>query len=93
MLQESKMIEDLKREYDEKLKKLRQKEKEKKERMFKKLSLALLKDFKECENFLNEFNMLIEKFNCKNTKDAMNLINSLYIFNKNTDTIDNAEKQ
>ena len=43
----------------------------------------LLKDFKECENFLNEFNMLIEKFNCKNTKDAMNLINSLYIFNKN----------
>lgn len=61
--------------------------------MFKKLSLALLKDFKECENFLNEFNMLIEKFNCKNTKDAMNLINSLYIFNKNTDTIDNAIKQ
>lgn len=30
MLQESKMIENLKREYDEKLKKLRQKEKEKK---------------------------------------------------------------
>lgn len=35
MLYESKMIEDLKREYDEKLKKLRQKEKEKKERIYK----------------------------------------------------------
>ena len=45
MLQESKMIEELKREYDEKLKKLRQKEKEKKERIYKKLSVALLKDF------------------------------------------------
>ncbi|WP_245596333.1 hypothetical protein [Helicobacter rodentium] len=91
MLQESKMIEELKREYDEKLKKLRQKEKEKKERIYKKLSVALLKDFEECDNFINEFNLLIEKFDCKNTKDAMATINSLCSFNKNTDRIDDAK--
>ncbi|EHL8239395.1 hypothetical protein KE415_001821, partial [Campylobacter coli] len=45
MLKESKLIVELKREYDEKLKKLRQKEKENKERIYKKLSSALLKDF------------------------------------------------
>ncbi|EFU2380229.1 hypothetical protein P2W17_002017, partial [Campylobacter coli] len=47
MLKESKLIVELKREYDEKLKKLRQKEKENKERIYKKLSSALLKDFEE----------------------------------------------
>lgn len=36
MFKESKLIEELKREYDEKLKKLRQKEKENKERIYKK---------------------------------------------------------
>ena len=45
MLYESKMIEDLKREYDEKLKKLRQKEKEKKERIYKKTFISSLKRF------------------------------------------------
>ncbi|WP_104722824.1 hypothetical protein [Helicobacter mesocricetorum] len=91
MLQESKMIEDLKREYDEKIKRLRQKEKEKKESIYKKLSLALLKDFEICNNFMHEFNLLIEKFDCKNTKIAMDKINSLYDFNKNTDKIENAK--
>ncbi|EJQ1527101.1 hypothetical protein NZY10_001822, partial [Campylobacter jejuni] len=56
MLKESKLIVELKREYDEKLKKLRQKEKENKERIYKKLSSALLKDFEENKNFRNEFN-------------------------------------
>ncbi|HDZ5011441.1 TPA: hypothetical protein RTG60_001752, partial [Campylobacter jejuni] len=68
MLKESKLIEELKREYDEKLKKLRQKEKENKERIYKKLSSSLLKDFENNKDFRNEFNLLIEKFNCKNTK-------------------------
>ncbi|EAH6237327.1 hypothetical protein BXA09_08500 [Campylobacter upsaliensis] len=93
MLYESKMIEDLKREYDEKLKKLRQKEKEKKERIYKKLSLALLKDFEENDNFFNEFHMLIEKLNCKNTKNALEAISNLYNFNQNIDTINEAKKQ
>ncbi len=91
MLQESKMIEDLKREYDEKIKKLRQKEKEKKEGIYKKLSIALIKDFETCDNFIHEFNLLIKKLDCKNTKIAMDKINSLYDFNKNTDTIENAK--
>ncbi|AWI35151.1 hypothetical protein [Helicobacter apodemus] len=91
MLQESKMIEDLKREYDEKIKKLRQKEKEKKESIYKKLSMALLKDFETCGNFIDEFNILIKKLDCKNTKIAMDKVNSLYDFNKNTDTIENAK--
>ncbi|EAH6496825.1 hypothetical protein CJY53_08170, partial [Campylobacter coli] len=68
MLKESKLIEELKREYDEKLKKLRQKEKENKERIYKKLSSALFKDFEINEDFKNEFNLLVEKFDCKNTK-------------------------
>ncbi|EAI4202702.1 hypothetical protein AV756_09175, partial [Campylobacter coli] len=67
MLKESKLIEELKREYDEKLKKLRQKEKENKERIYKKLSSALFKDFEINEDFKNEFNLLVEKFDCKNT--------------------------
>ncbi|EJY1879823.1 hypothetical protein UXX08_002048, partial [Campylobacter coli] len=54
MLKESKLIEELKREYDEKLKKLRQKEKENKERIYKKLSSALFKDFEINEDFKNE---------------------------------------
>ncbi|EKE4746890.1 hypothetical protein OU096_001790, partial [Campylobacter coli] len=54
-LKESKLIEELKREYDEKLKKLRQKEKENKERIYKKLSSALFKDFEINEDFKNEF--------------------------------------
>ena len=58
MLKESKLIEELKREYDEKLKKLRQKEKENKERIYKKLSSALFKDFEINEDFKNEFNLL-----------------------------------
>ncbi|EAI4040309.1 hypothetical protein CAG88_08235, partial [Campylobacter jejuni] len=62
MLKESKLIEELKREYDEKLKKLRQKEKENKERIYKKLSSALFKDFEINEDFKNEFNLLVEKF-------------------------------
>ncbi|ECO1992654.1 hypothetical protein FYH52_07710, partial [Campylobacter jejuni] len=66
MLKESKLIEELKREYDEKLKKLRQKEKENKERIYKKLSSALFKDFEINEDFKNEFNLLVEKFDCKN---------------------------
>ncbi|ELP9436892.1 hypothetical protein QTN12_001975, partial [Campylobacter coli] len=57
MLKESKLIEELKREYDEKLKKLRQKEKENKERIYKKLSSALFKDFEINEDFKNEFNL------------------------------------
>ncbi|EAH7923861.1 hypothetical protein BB963_06965, partial [Campylobacter jejuni] len=61
MLKESKLIEELKREYDEKLKKLRQKEKENKERIYKKLSSALFKDFEINEDFKNEFNLLVEK--------------------------------
>ncbi|EAL6323207.1 hypothetical protein FYY13_08510, partial [Campylobacter coli] len=65
MLKESKLIEELKREYDEKLKKLRQKEKENKERIYKKLSSALFKDFEINEDFKNEFNLLVEKFDCK----------------------------
>ncbi|EAJ1003229.1 hypothetical protein GZ679_001890, partial [Campylobacter jejuni] len=64
MLKESKLIEELKREYDEKLKKLRQKEKENKERIYKKLSSALFKDFEINEDFKNEFNLLVEKFDC-----------------------------
>ncbi|EAJ3634386.1 hypothetical protein ACME6X_001508, partial [Campylobacter jejuni] len=60
MLKESKLIEELKREYDEKLKKLRQKEKENKERIYKKLSSALFKDFEINEDFKNEFNLLVE---------------------------------
>ncbi|ELC8695786.1 hypothetical protein QYA05_001974, partial [Campylobacter coli] len=59
MLKESKLIEELKREYDEKLKKLRQKEKENKERIYKKLSSALFKDFEINEDFKNEFNLLV----------------------------------
>ncbi|ECO5741951.1 hypothetical protein FYG96_08595, partial [Campylobacter jejuni] len=66
MFKESKLIEELKREYDEKLKKLRQKEKENKERIYKKLSSALFKDFEINEDFKNEFNLLVEKFDCKN---------------------------
>ncbi|ECL4284499.1 hypothetical protein FTJ34_09280, partial [Campylobacter jejuni] len=69
MFKESKLIEELKREYDEKLKKLRQKEKENKERIYKKLSSALFKDFEINEDFKNEFNLLVEKFDCKNTKN------------------------
>ncbi|EOH2613005.1 hypothetical protein ACLW12_001745, partial [Campylobacter jejuni] len=65
MFKESKLIEELKREYDEKLKKLRQKEKENKERIYKKLSSALFKDFEINEDFKNEFNLLVEKFDCK----------------------------
>ncbi|EGW5866282.1 hypothetical protein JGS13_001471 [Campylobacter coli] len=61
MLKESKLIEELKREYDEKLKKLRQKEKENKERIYKKLSSALFKDFEINEDFKNEFNLSISK--------------------------------
>ncbi|MBX2464891.1 hypothetical protein I8774_02630, partial [Campylobacter jejuni] len=60
MFKESKLIEELKREYDEKLKKLRQKEKENKERIYKKLSSALFKDFEINEDFKNEFNLLVE---------------------------------
>ena len=91
MLQESKLIEDLKREYNEKLKKLRQKEKEKKERLYKKLSMALLKDFEECRNFINEFNSLIEKLDCTNTKNIMKIIKELYAFNKKQDKIENTK--
>ncbi|EKD4609596.1 hypothetical protein ORR31_002018, partial [Campylobacter coli] len=67
MFKESKLIEELKREYDEKLKKLRQKEKENKERIYKKFSSELFKDFEINEDFKNEFNLLVEKFDCKNT--------------------------
>lgn len=42
MLKESKLIEELKREYDEKLKKLRQKEKENKERIYKKTFIGTI---------------------------------------------------
>ncbi|APA60658.1 hypothetical protein DNA05_09040 [Campylobacter coli] len=93
MLKESKLIVELKREYDEKLKKLRQKEKENKERIYKKLSSALLKDFEENKNFRNEFNSLIEKFNCENTKRILEIINNLYDFNHKSDKINTAKKQ
>ncbi|MBX9219844.1 hypothetical protein [Campylobacter coli] len=79
MLKESKLIEELKREYDEKLKKLRQKEKENKERIYKKLSSALFKE--------------VEKFDCKNTKNILDKINNLYDFNHRNDKIDTAKKQ
>lgn len=85
MLKESKLIEELKREYDEKLKKLRQKEKENKERIYKKLSSALFKDFEINEDFKNEFNLLVEKFDCKNTKNILDKINNLYDFNHRND--------
>lgn len=42
MFKESKLIEELKREYDEKLKKLRQKEKENKERIYKKIFISTI---------------------------------------------------
>ncbi|HDZ5008048.1 TPA: hypothetical protein RTG68_001632 [Campylobacter jejuni] len=93
MLKESKLIEELKREYDEKLKKLRQKEKENKERIYKKLSSSLLKDFENNKDFRNEFNLLIEKFNCKNTKNILEIINNLYDFNYRNDKINTAKKQ
>ncbi|EDP3239028.1 hypothetical protein IO332_001893 [Campylobacter jejuni] len=93
MLKESKLIEELKREYDEKLKKLRQKEKENKERIYKKLSSALFKDFEINEYFKNEFNLLVEKFDCKNTKNILDKINNLYDFNHRNDKIDTAKKQ
>ncbi|EAJ8787472.1 hypothetical protein BTS95_07935 [Campylobacter jejuni] len=93
MLKESKLIIDLKREYDEKLKKLRQKEKENKERIYKKLSSALLKDFEENKDFKNEFNLLIKKFNCKNTEKILELINNLYDFNHKNNKIETAKKQ
>lgn len=93
MLKESKLIEELKRKYDEKLKKLRQKEKEKenKDRIYKKLSSALFKDFEINEDFKNEFNLLVEKFDCKNTKNILDKINNLYDFNHRNDKIDIAE--
>ncbi|XHA75413.1 hypothetical protein DSV68_09265 (plasmid) [Campylobacter coli] len=91
MLKESKLIEELKREYDEKLKKLRQKEKENKERIYKKLSSALFKDFEINEDFKNEFNLLVEKFDCKNTKNILDKINNLYDFNHRNDKIDTAK--
>ncbi|HDZ4962918.1 TPA: hypothetical protein RTG15_001775 [Campylobacter jejuni] len=93
MFKESKLIEELKREYDEKLKKLRQKEKENKERIYKKLSSSLLKDFENNKDFRNEFNLLIEKFNCKNTKNILEIINNLYDFNYRNDKINTAKKQ
>ncbi|ALW49305.1 hypothetical protein ACMU1B_001748 [Campylobacter jejuni] len=93
MFQESKMIEDLKREYNEKLKKIRQKEKERKEKIYKKLSIAILKDFEVNQDFINEFNSLINKLNCNNTKSIMETINSLYNFNKTTDTIEDAKNK
>ncbi|EFP5422226.1 hypothetical protein H1G87_000212 [Campylobacter coli] len=93
MLKESKLIEELKREYDEKLKKLRQKEKENKERIYKKLSSALFKDFEINEDFKNEFNLLVEKLDCKNTKNILDKINNLYDFNHRNDKIDTAKKQ
>lgn len=93
MFQESKMIEDLKREYNEKLKKIRQKEKERKEKIYKKLSIAILKDFEVNKDFINEFNLLIDKLNCNNTKSIMATINSLYNFNKTTDTIEDAKNK
>ncbi|EAJ3493549.1 hypothetical protein C7N40_08070 [Campylobacter coli] len=93
MLKESKLIEELKREYDEKLKKLRQKEKENKERIYKKLSSALFKDFEINEDFKNEFNLLVEKFDCKNTKNILDKINNLYDFNHKSDKINTAKKQ
>ncbi|HBK1645235.1 TPA: hypothetical protein SBX25_001812 [Campylobacter coli] len=93
MLKESKLIEELKREYDEKLKKLRQKEKENKERIYKKLSSALFKDFEINEDFKNEFTLLVEKFDCKNTKNILDKINNLYDFNHRNDKIDTAKKQ
>lgn len=93
MFKESKLIEELKREYDEKLKKLRQKEKENKERIYKKFSSALFKDFEINEDFKNEFNLLVEKFDCKNTKNILDKINNLYDFNNRNDKIDTAKKQ
>lgn len=93
MLKESKLIAELKLEYNEKLKKLRQKEKENKERIYIKLSSALLKDFEKNEDFRNEFNSLIEKFNCKNTKNILETINNLYDFNHKNDKINTAKKQ
>ncbi|HFP7495357.1 hypothetical protein [Campylobacter jejuni] len=87
------MIEDLKREYNEKLKKIRQKEKERKEKIYKKLSIAILKDFEVNQDFINEFNLLINKLNCNNTKSIMETINSLYNFNKTTDTIEDAKNK
>ncbi|ECO6807215.1 hypothetical protein FXM68_00205 [Campylobacter jejuni] len=70
MFKESKLIEELKREYDEKLKKLRQKEKENKERIYKKFSSALFKDFEINEDFKNE---LLNKSNLKGKKFFMPL--------------------
>ncbi|TKX28885.1 hypothetical protein [Campylobacter estrildidarum] len=93
MLKESKLIIELKREYDEKLKKLRQKEKESKERIYKKLSSALLKDFEENKDFKIEFNLLIKKFNCKNTEKILEIINNLYDFNHKNNKIKTAKKQ
>lgn len=93
MFKESKLIAELKYEYNEKLKKLRQKEKENKERIYKKFSSALLKDFESNKDFRNEFTSLIEKFNCKNTKKILETINTLYDFNHKDDKIDTAKKQ
>lgn len=69
------------------------KEKENKERIYKKFSSALFKDFEINEDFKNEFNLLVEKFDCKNTKNILDKINNLYDFNHRNDKIDTAKKQ
>lgn len=58
---ETKIIQDLKKEYEQKLKKAREKENAKIEKLHKEFSMAVLEICFNDENFKNEFTNLITK--------------------------------
>ncbi|CUU79315.1 hypothetical protein GZ989_011120 (plasmid) [Campylobacter fetus] len=76
MLQESKIILDLKREYQEKLKQAKIKEKQAREKLEKKLAIALISSLTQNENFKIEFTDLINKYEISNLQVAYNELNN-----------------
>ncbi|EHN0312646.1 hypothetical protein KHD22_001422 [Campylobacter coli] len=78
MAKESKFIEELKKEYTEKLKRARQKEKERMNKIYKEISISLIRDIKANQNFYNDLISLIEKCDCKNLKKSIVKLNEIY---------------
>lgn len=70
---ETKVIQDLKKEYEEKIKKAREKENAKIEKFHKDFSMAILEIYLSDETFKKEFNNLIQNYD-KIKKAYENLI-------------------
>ena len=83
MAKESKFIEELKKEYSEKLKKARQKEKDRLYKIYKEISVSLLKDIKSNQQFYDDLISLIEKHDCKYLRKSIEKLKEIYSVNEN----------